>query len=175
MEDTMITPFTGRMSGEFDRERSVFIDQDKTNYLNKILRGEISAVEAYEQAIPTFEKERDKFLLSEIKNDHVRNIGILKALVEHSLSEPDENSGPWGTVVTTIMGAAKLVSNTATLKVLQEGEEHGLKEYQEALKFSLTTEEYETIALDFMPTTKRHIASLDRLIKNQNDPVMDKR
>lgn len=175
MQDTFITPLTGKMPRDFAGEPDVnFLNDDKGGYLNKILRGEISAVEAYEQVIPTFHNKTDRFLLTEIRDEHDRIVERLKSLVEHTRFAPDEASGPWGTIVTTIVGAAKLVSNTISLVTLMEGEEHGLRLYKEALSFNLTEEEHTMITTDIMPLLKKHIASLEYMIKHQNDSIVHK-
>jgi hypothetical protein len=166
MQNTFF-PDTSEFAGEFSTTGR--LDENKSNYLNKILRGEISAVEAYEQVIPTFTSERDRFLLSEIRNEHDRNVEKLRSLVEHSRFAPNEDSGTWGTVVTTIVGAANLMGNTAALKALEEGEEHGLKLYQEGLKYNLTDEELDMFTEDFIPGLERHIASVRHMIANQDD------
>lgn len=169
MENTFISPATGEMPKDYRRPKASHLDQDKSSFLNKILRGEYSAVEAYEQVIPTFKNERDRFLLSGIRNEHDRNIEKLKMLVERTHYEPNEESGTWGTMVSTIVGAANLMGNTAALKALEEGEQHGLKLYQEGLKYSLTDDERDIFILDFIPGLERHIASLRNIIANQND------
>jgi demethoxyubiquinone hydroxylase (CLK1/Coq7/Cat5 family) len=169
MQDTYIQPIPGELPNEYFKSSAQFLDENKSNYLNKILRGEISAVEAYEQVIPYLKNERDRFLLSEIRNEHDRNVEKLRMLVEHSRFAPTEDSGAWGTLVTTFVGAANLVGTTASLKALEEGEEHGLKQYNECLKFPLTEEERSIFVSDFIPGIQRHIASLRHMIANQDD------
>ncbi|MES2769277.1 MAG: ferritin-like domain-containing protein [Bdellovibrionota bacterium] len=175
MQDTFIAPMTGKIPRDYEANPDVnFMNENKSNYLNKILRGEISAVEAYEQVIPTFKDKTDRLRLTEIRDEHDRIVIKLKALVEHSMFAADESSGSWGTIVTTIVGAAKLVSNTISLVTLMEGEEHGLRLYKEALEYNLTEEEHELIVEDIMPLLQKHIASLEYMIKHQNDSIVHK-
>lgn len=175
MQDTFIAPMTGKIPRDYEANPDVnFMNEDRTNFLNKILRGEISAVEAYEQVIPKFQNKTDRFRLTEIRDEHDRIVEKLKTLVEHSRFAPEEGSGPWGAIVTTIVGAAKLVSNTISLVTLMEGEEHGLRLYNEALEYSLTEEEHKVITEDIMPLLKKHIASIEYMIKHQSDSIVHK-
>ncbi len=175
MQDTFIAPMTGNMPREYEVNPDVnFMNEDKSNYINKVLRGEISAVEAYEQVIPTFKNKADRLRLTEIRDEHDRIVERLKVLVEHSRFAAEESSGSWGTIVTTIIGAANLVSNTISLVTLMEGEEHGLRLYKEALQYNLTEEEHKVIVEDIMPLLHQHIVSLEYMIKHQDDSVLHK-
>lgn len=169
MQDTFITPITGEIPKGYYGETSKvnFIDENKSNYLNKILRGEISAVEAYEQVIPTFEDEGDRFRLSGIRNEHSRNIEKLKVLIENTRFAPEEDSGAWGKFVSTFMGSAKIIGNTAILNALIGGEEHGLTLYRNSLEHHLTEEEKNVIFKDIIPSLNRHVVSLENMVKEQ--------
>lgn len=169
MQDTFISPVTGRIPKDYTPNDVGFIDHHKTDFLNKILRGEISAVTSYEQVIPTFKEENERFRLTGIRNEHDLIVEKLKELVEQSRFAPDEVSGVWGAAVATLVGAANLMGRTVALKTLQEGEEHGLKLYHEALNLNLTHEERIMIANEIIPTLKRHVASIESMIKDQSN------
>lgn len=172
MEDTFITPVSGQFRKNYSKENpdvNFMMDDDKGSFLNKILRGEISAVEAYEQVIPTFQDKIDRDRLTDIRDEHDRIVVKLKRLVEHTRFAPEEGSGPWGTVVTTIVGAAKLVSNTISLVTLMEGEEHGLRLYNDVLSYNLSFEERDVIVIEIMPLLKKHITTLENMVKHQDD------
>lgn len=174
MQETYITPITGEIPRDyFNTEKSKvnFVDENKSQYLNKILRGEISAVEAYEQVIPKFEDEGDRFRLSGIRNEHSHNIEKLKMLIENTRFAPDEDSGAWGTFVSTLMSSASIISQTAILNALIGGEEHGLSLYNNTIDFSLSVEEKKVIFEDIIPSLERHIVSLENMVKEQTDTV----
>jgi len=177
MEDTFTTPMSGQLYKDYSKTNpdvNFMKDDEKGSFLNKILRGEISAIEAYEQVIPTFQNKSDRDRLTAIRDEHDRIVERLKMLVEHTRFAPEEASGPWGTVVTTIVGAAKLVSNTISLVTLMEGEEHGLRLYNDALSLNLSFDERDVIAIEIMPLLKKHIATLEHMVKHQDDHVVDK-
>ncbi len=144
-----------------------FTHEETTEYLNKILRGEISAVEAYQQVIEKFSADAESLQLSRFQNEHSRAVAKLKECIQNSLEVPSPDSGVWGTAVATIVGAAKLAGNKASLKSLLEGEEHGLKEYEEVLKMNLAPEERDLVERDLKPALKQHIAELKRMIEIQ--------
>lgn len=177
MEDAFTTPMSGQLYKDYSKANpdvDFMKDDEKGSFLNKILRGEISAVEAYEQVIPTFQNKLDRDRLTAIRDEHDRIVERLKLLVEHTRFAPEEASGPWGTVVTTIVGAAKLVSNTISLVTLMEGEEHGLRLYNDALSLNLSFEERDVIAIEIMPLLKKHITILEHMVKHQDDHAVDK-
>src|SRR5690606_3337379 len=112
-----------------------------------------------------FEDEGDRFRLSEIRNEHSRNIEKLKMLIENTRFAADEDSGAWGTFVSTFMGSASIISHTAVLNALIGGEEHGLNLYKNASDYSLSLEEKQIIYDDIIPSLNRHIASLENMVK----------
>jgi hypothetical protein len=57
------------------------------------------------------------------------------------------------------------MGETAALKALKEGEEHGLKQYQDALHDSALAPDCRTlIGATLVPQTREHITALDRLL-----------
>lgn len=142
--------------------------QEKTNHLNKILRGEMSAVEAYEQVIEKFAHDAEALELSPLKADHQYAVMRLKQLVNWSGEDPSEDSGIWGTTVAAVVGAAKLAGEQASLKALIAGEKHGLDLYREALTLELTAEERLALEKDLMHRLQMHVARLERMIDEKH-------
>lgn len=59
-----------------------------------------------------------------------------------------------------------MFGNTAALKALKEGEEHGVKSYEDALADDdLPAECKELIRIRLLPQTRAHVAVLDRLME----------
>ena len=63
----------------------------------------------------------------------------------------------------TVQGTMSLFGDTASLKALKEGEEHGLKDYQEALD-DVDANSAQLIQNQLIPAQQRHINLLDQLI-----------
>jgi hypothetical protein len=80
--------------------------------------------------------------------------------------EPDRDSGAWGTFAKAIQSAANLIGENSAQKALLEGEEHGLKEYQESLANEHTMPECkEMIRTELLPRIEQHIGKLKLMTK----------
>jgi uncharacterized protein (TIGR02284 family) len=91
-------------------------------------------------------------------------VSVLRQHIQQRGGEPDTTSGIWGTWAQIVTKAASLLSDNLALKALKEGEEHGLKEYEEALDDDHTDPELKTvIRASLIPRQKQHIAVLDQL------------
>lgn len=131
---------------------------------NKLLRGEISAVETYEQAI---EKHSDSFATSELQrihSEHVNAVDRLSAHVREMGGEPDTSSGAWGTFASAVQGAASMFGEESAIKALKAGEESGRDDYQDALRDDeVLPDSRNMIREELLPATISHISSLERL------------
>lgn len=133
---------------------------------NSLLRGEISAIETYTQAIDKFRGESEVSTLAEIRRDHIESANRLRHNVRDMGGEPTTDSGAWGTWAKTIEGTAKLMGDTAALKALIEGEEHGQKEYESALRSDeMLPGCKDMIRAELLPRQVAHLATLRTLMK----------
>ena len=134
--------------------------------LNSLLRGEISAVETYRQAIEKIEDEHtsDALALRAIAQEHGESSQALRDEVRRLGGEADDSSGPWGAWAKVVQSTAKLFGDASALKSLKEGEEHGLKDYREALD-DVDTASRELITDRLMPAQERHIQALDAMLR----------
>jgi uncharacterized protein (TIGR02284 family) len=135
-----------------------------TTALNSLLRGEMSAIETYRQAIEKFESETGIDQLQSFRKDHRDAADALWHHIERHGGKPSEGSGPWGTFAKAVEGTAKLLGNAAALKALKEGEEHGLKDYQDALDSGNLPADCRDLLLSFVPRMRQHVQVLDGLI-----------
>ncbi len=104
--------------------------------LNSLLRGEISAAETYRMAIDKVadsDNAANAGLLREIQEEHGRAAQGIRDRIRELGGEPSDSSGAWGAWAKTVQGTMNLFGDAAALKSLKEGEEHGLKDYQEAV------------------------------------------
>jgi uncharacterized protein (TIGR02284 family) len=133
--------------------------------LNALLRGEISAVETYDQAISKFEGDATAASLGRIRDEHVTAVNTLREHVRMCGGEPSEGSGPWGVFANAVTGAAKVVGPGTVLAALKQGEEHGINEYEAALKGdAIQAECREAIRGQLLPKCRQHVAEVDRLL-----------
>lgn len=134
------------------------------NTLNELLRGEMSAIETYRQALEKVGTESGVQDLHRFAKDHRDAADQLWRHIEQHGGEPSESSGAWGAWAQAVEGTAKLFGNAAALKALKEGEEHGLKSYQSALENKDMAPECLTLLRDLSGKLREHITGLDQLI-----------
>ncbi|HEX3557084.1 MAG TPA: DUF2383 domain-containing protein [Thermoanaerobaculia bacterium] len=133
--------------------------------LNSLLRGEMSAIETYRQAREKVTPgEPGAADLERFQLDHRDAADKLWHHIEQHGGKPSEGSGPWGAWAKLVQGTAKLLGNAAALKALKEGEEHGLKDYQDALEDKTLPADCQTLIRGLIEKQRQHIPVLDRLI-----------
>src|SRR5690349_6947927 len=91
--------------------------------LNSLLRGEIAAAE----------NAANVGLLRQIQEEHGRAAQGIRDRITELGGEASDTSGAWGVWAKTVQGTMNLFGDASSLKTLKEGEEHGLKDYHEAL------------------------------------------
>ena len=100
-------------------------------HLNSFLRGEIAAVETYQlalQKIDHISTTRDELLVN--LKSHEDRVMTLQDAIRALGGEPVESSGPWGTFAKAVERSAKAFGEKAAVAALEEGEDHGLKDYK---------------------------------------------
>jgi hypothetical protein len=122
--------------------------------LNGFLRGEISAVETYRQAIEKLGSSPTKAQLEDCRRSHEQRVDKLRDQVERLGGEPAESSGAWGAFARLVEGGAKVFGESAAVAALEEGEDHGLKLYRDDLdKFDIVTRQI--VEADLLPAQQR--------------------
>ena len=135
------------------------------DWLNSLLRGELAAIETYEQALAKFSKEPQAEDLQRLQAEHHDAVKKLRKHIRKCGGRPARSSGAWGTWAKLIEGAAKLLGTTAALKALEEGEEQGVSDYEKALQDETLPDECKHIIRDeLLPQTQAHIRDLGRLM-----------
>lgn len=139
--------------------------QTKIEPLNRLLRGELSAVETYNQALDKVAEGSTSQELRRISEEHNQAVNLLRDQIRELGGIPDESSGAWGVWAKTIEGAAKMFGESAALKALKEGEEHGLKEYNSVLEDPELPSQYRSLLTNRLKVRQaEHIATLDRCL-----------
>ena len=101
--------------------------------LNSFLRGEISAVETYRQALDKVEAAPLRTQLQDCMQSHARRVDVLRQQIQMLGGEPSEGSGVWGAFAKAVEGSAKAFGEKAAISALEEGEDHGRNEYRQEL------------------------------------------
>jgi hypothetical protein len=103
---------------------------DTVDALNSFLRGEISAVETYRQAIEKFGDKPEAITLNECLHSHEQRVSLLDSEIQRRGGKPAQGSGPWGAFAKLTEGGAKLFGVKAAIAALEEGEDHGRDDYK---------------------------------------------
>jgi|SRR6267142_2210332 len=109
-------------------------DDSTVDALNELLRGELSAVESYDKALPAVEdKPALRSDLQECRASHEARVERIRRAIEQVGGEPARASGAWGMFAKALSGGARALGWKTVVATLEEGEDHGLKEYKDAL------------------------------------------
>ncbi|RZA26991.1 MAG: DUF2383 domain-containing protein [Proteobacteria bacterium] len=139
--------------------------QDRVEPLNRLLRGELSAVETYEQAMESVRTQDCARELERIHVEHQEAVGMLREQIRQFGGIADEGSGAWGLWAQAVEGTATLFGESVALKALKEGEEHGLKEYQAIMNDPTLRPEFKQLLTERLHLRqKEHIDTLTRCI-----------
>ena len=137
-----------------------------TDAMNTLLRGEISAVEAYKQVIEKLADDPEHTRLLEFLKHHEKMVAYWRGRVTEKNMAADDSSGPWGYVVEAFVGVAKLFGDTSALKALKKGEEHGLQEYYNFLENEyVSKEDKRYVRNEVIPALEMHVSSITAMTK----------
>lgn len=140
--------------------------EDCIDVCNSLLRGELSAVETYDQALGKFDADSEQTALRGIRTDHERAAARLRVHIVDMGGEPSEGSGAWGGFVQTLEGVAVMLGQSPALAVLEKGEQHGIDEYKKALANEAVMDEMkQVIRGELLPACAEHLATLNRIRK----------
>jgi len=135
------------------------------NAVNALLRGEIAAVETYDEAITSFDDAPETDELGAIREEHRRAVAALCDQVRGFGGEPAHGSGTWGAFASAVTGAARGIGPQTVLAALKQGEEHGTQEYLAALDNPEIADECRfLIRTELLPKSHAHVAALGRMI-----------
>ena len=145
------------------------LHMSNTDAINSLLRGEMSAVETYTQAMSKFDDETAIADLQKIRDEHSRAVRLLRDHVVGFGAHPVEGSEPWGAFSAAVTGGAKAVGPAAALAALRQGEEHGINEYVSALENEgIHPDCQRMIRADLLPACRKHVEELNRLLGGMN-------
>ena len=136
-----------------------------TDALNALLRGEMSAVETYTQALGKFDDSAVIADLQKIRDEHSRAVRELRDSVVRFGGRPAESAGPWGAFTNAVTATAKSVGPATVLAALRQGEEYGISEYESALENEhIHPDCQRMIRTDLLAAGRKHVEELDRLL-----------
>jgi len=105
-------------------------NQKTVDTLNEFLRGELSAVETYRQALEKLGGTSHRTQLEEGRRSHEQRVAKLQEQVRRVGGQPSQGSGAWGAFARLVEGGAKVFGEAPAIAALEEGEDRGLKLYR---------------------------------------------
>jgi len=130
--------------------------------LNEFLRGEISAVETYRQALEKITSGATRVQLEQCRRSHEERVALLQRSIMNFGGQPTTSSGAWGSFAKLAEGGAKVFGEKAAISALEEGEDHGLKLYRDDLE-KLDVSAQELVRIDLLPAQERTHRALSDL------------
>jgi uncharacterized protein (TIGR02284 family) len=138
-----------------DTERSI-------DTLNALLRGEMSAVETYQQALERLKDFNARQQLEECRRSHQERAEKLRRHIVQMGGKASEDSGAWGTFTKLFEGSAKAFGEKAAIAALEEGEDHGLRLYRDDLN-KLDAHSRALVESDLLPAQRQTHDALSAL------------
>lgn len=129
---------------------------------NTLLRGEISAVDAYGQAGEKFREDPAVGELLRIRSEHEEAVQQLRNAVIELRGLPETSSGAWGAITGAIQATANLFGEDSATYSLKRGEALGRKAYEVALEDErITARLKELIRGKLLPMVNGHLERLE--------------
>lgn len=135
------------------------------NALNGMLRGELAAVESYNQAIRSVHKNAIRVGLERVRDEHQFAVCSLRRWVRDLREDPAPSSGMWGLFATAVTGMASIVGDIGILNTLKRGERHGESLYRAGLGNPDLPDDFRFfIGSHLLPKCQKHLRSLHQLL-----------
>lgn len=139
---------------------------DELKTLNGLLKGELAACETYAQAMSKVEDSPELFTtLTNCRMSHESRCRKLSQRIIELGGEPVTSSGAWGAFAKFIEGGAKIFGDKTAIAALEEGEDKGLQDYNDAI-LRCTGTTAQLLQLDLMPEQERTHAVMSQLKKS---------
>lgn len=131
-----------------------------------LLQGELAAIETYNQALEKLAgRDDESAALRRIRADHQEAAAELRAFLRGLGHDAEVTSGAWGAFAKAVEGTATLLGSAAALRALREGEQHGLRQYEDFADEHLQPAEFEAFVDRQRGLQAKHLEALDRLLQ----------
>jgi hypothetical protein len=127
-----------------------------------ILRGEISATEAYRKVIEKLATNPEVRRLEKFLHDHEDAVEYWTHQLNDEGFEPETSSGIWGRAVEAFVATAQILGNTVAVSALREGEVYGLNLYKNMLNnMHVSPAQKSYIRAVLLPIQEAHVQRLE--------------
>jgi hypothetical protein len=134
--------------------------------LQALLRSEVAATNAYEQALAMPGNDGSAITMQVIHADHCEAAQALTCHVKIPDGETVQTTGLWNRFALRVAQRAHLTDNKAALAALKDAEEQTLRMYHDALLEDALPEDCATLIIGtLLPQARAHGVALERLLK----------
>lgn len=131
--------------------------------LNALLKGELTAVETYNQALPKVENKEIASVLSDCLASHQARVGKLSDAIRDFGGTPDSDTGVWGSWAKMLSGSAATFGDDATVAALEQEEDAQASDYEWRL-VKMHGEHRNLVKNELMPEQQRYRSMLANLL-----------
>ncbi|HXS17669.1 MAG TPA: DUF2383 domain-containing protein [Polyangiaceae bacterium] len=142
-------------------------EKKDVDYLNSFLRGELAAVETYDQALNKIDDVQIEQPLRDVRASHDRRVDLLRERILGLGGEPVSSSGIWGGIAKLVQGSANAFGVSPAIAALEEGEDRGRDDYRADLQ-ELSPETQKFVSKTILPEQMRThdvVSTLKRQVK----------
>jgi bacterioferritin (cytochrome b1) len=146
------------------------VNQTDVDQLNSFLRGELAAVETYDQALSKIDDRQLKKPLREVRASHDRRAYLIRQRILVLGGEPAASSGMWGGIAKLVEAGAAAFGVSPAIAALEEGEDRGRDGYRKELD-DLSPETQAFVSDTVLPEQLRThdmVSALKREIKGRS-------
>jgi rubrerythrin len=149
-------------------ERGSVMNKDIVDKLNSLIKLDIDAVSAYDQAIKKIEHPVIKQRIAEFKSDHERHIERLSdALVAVGETPTKRTPDFKGYLIEGFTSLRSLSGDEGALKAMRSNEELTNKKYKEAFEDWALDADFAEIVEDNYADEKQHLAYIEQVIESK--------
>lgn len=136
--------------------------------LNALLKGELSAVETYSQALDKVENKEIASVLSDCLASHESKVEKLQGAIRNFGGTPESDSGIWGSWAKVLSGGASVFGDDATVAALEQEEDALMSDYEWRL-VRMHGEHRDLVKNDLFPE-QQHIRSvISKLLSKETE------
>lgn len=143
---------------------------NSNNPLTGLWKEEISASEAYQEAMSHTGSDQCQRSLSTIKSEHEAAAKVLRSFTAET-PDPHEPGG-WDILSKAVHGVEKLYGSSATIRSLQDGEALAMRDYERVLDDEEVPSKCKFIIRSrLIPQAMDHIAILGDLLRERRESI----
>lgn len=136
--------------------------------LNALLKGELSAVETYSQALEKVENERIASVFSDCLASHKTRVEKLQNAITEYGGTPESETGIWGSWSKILAGGAAALGDKASIAALEEEEDQHSSDYEWRL-VNMHGEHRNLVKEELLPEQQTVRSRLSALLNDAND------